>query len=299
MASLERRILGADRVCMAGFAGVLVIHGKKSEPIAIRLAMDLRSDGIPAHPAALEKIGPSDWQQGLSGVTGLVVIYDGQTWITADVEAALCAMHPTRPVVFARSRTSRFNPDFQRFYVVPVFDGQTFSYYQPNEDRSGYARVVDFLGGRVPVKDSRKRGFAFLSYSSKDRQFVNELLVPALARCNIGFFDYRFTERLNERRLDDEIQRRIKRCAVIIAHTSSNWDTSKFTDLEARLGGEHGKPIVGVSQQGEPVGGPLTRTACVFTENADGNSKALIKAINGALADTKALKLLRPADVDS
>jgi hypothetical protein len=87
MASLGRRILGADRVCMAGFAGVLVIHGKKSEPIAIRLAMDLRSDGIPAHPAALEKIGPSDWQQGLPGVTGLVVIYDGQTWITADVEA--------------------------------------------------------------------------------------------------------------------------------------------------------------------------------------------------------------------
>src|SRR5579862_9684730 len=153
-------------VDMAGLAGVLVIHGNRSEPIAIRLAMDLRSDGIPARPAALEKLGLGDWRQGLPGVTGVVIIYDGQTWITAEVEAALRAMHPTRPVVFARSQTSRFNPDFDRFYVEPVFEAPTFSYYQPNDNRSGYARVVDYLGGRTPVRDSRKRGFAFLSYSS-------------------------------------------------------------------------------------------------------------------------------------
>lgn len=197
---------------MTGTTGVLVINGSKSEPIAIRLAMDLRSDGIPAHPVALEKLVSADWKGGLAAVSGLVIIYDGQTWITEDLEAALCDMHPIRPVVFARSRGSRFNPGFLRFHVVPLFEGQTFSYYQPvGRNRAGYARVIDFLGGPTPVKDARKRGFAFLSYSSRDRRFVDELLVPALAACDIGFFDYRFTERLDERKLDDEIKRRIKR----------------------------------------------------------------------------------------
>jgi hypothetical protein len=281
---------------MAGPAGVLVIHGSRSESIAIRLAMDLCSDGIPAHPTALEKLVPSDWREGLPAVTGLVIIYDGQTWITKDVEASLCAMHPMRPVVFARSQGSRFNPDFLRFHVVPLFEGLTFSYYQPHgKSRTGYARVVDFLGGPMPVRDSRKRGFAFLSYSSKDRRFVDEHLVPALAGCNIGFFDYRFTERLDERRLEHEIERRIKQCAFIIAHRSANWDKSKFTDLEARLAQEHGKPIVAVSQLGEAVSRQLTRTACAFTSARDWNSKELLKAIEGALAGTRALKLLRPA----
>jgi len=285
---------------MAGPAGVLVIHGSKSEPIAIRLAMDLRSDGIPAHPFALEKLEPTDWQQGLPAVTGLVIIYDGQTWINEDVEAVLSAIQQTgRPVVFGRSRTTRFNPDFElRFRkVVPLFEGLTFSYYQPHgRDRAGYARVVDFLGGPTPVRDSRKRGFAFLSYSSKDRRFVNELLVPALAACNVGFFDYRFTERLDERKLDYEIKRRIRRCALIIAHTSGNWSESNYTVLEARLAEELRKPIVGVTQLNEIVGWQSTRTACVFTRDSDWNSKELIKAIDGALAGTRALKLLRPPD---
>jgi len=277
--------------------GVLVVHGPRSEPIAVRLAMDLRSAGISAHPTALEKLVPSDWQKRLPGVTGLVIIYDGQTWIVEDVEAALLDMHPDRPVVFVRSQPSRFNPDFQRFHVAPAFEAGTFSHYQPHQKHwGGYVSVIEYLSGKLPVKDARKRGFAFVSYSSKDRLFIDEVLVPALAACNIGFFDYRFTERLDERKLHEEIERRIKRCALIIACTSRDWHESKHTGLETRLAGKLGKPVVAVTRVGEPVPQEFTCTACVFTRDASRDSQELMKAVGAALSGTRAAKSLRAPD---
>jgi hypothetical protein len=159
---------------------VPVIYGPKSGPIAIRLAMDLRSEGIDAHPVALNTLAQDDWETLGSIVAGLVIVYDGQTFISEAIQSVLRKMHPHRPVVFVRSRTSRFFPDFLEFHSVPLFEDRTFSYYQPHrKGRGGFADVIMYLGGGTKVKDHRRRGFAFLSYSSSDRVFVYEQLVPA------------------------------------------------------------------------------------------------------------------------
>src|SRR6267142_722138 len=127
-------------------AGTLVIHGPTSRPIACRLAMDLRSEGIAAHPIALENLTVDDWQARFPASPGFVIVYDGRTWISEEIYGALREIHPMRPVVFVRSRTSRFAPEFEQFYVVPLFEGQKFPHYQPHrKNRGGWADVVAFL----------------------------------------------------------------------------------------------------------------------------------------------------------
>jgi hypothetical protein len=286
-----------DFAHMAYAAGVLVVHGPYSGQIAIRLAMDLRSDGIDARPIALETITENDWQQRLPGVTGLVIIYDGRTWIVEEVEAALRDIDPARPVVFARSGGNKLSPSFDlRFHSVALFDAPSFSYYQPRKGRGGRADVVGYLGGPFPVKDARKRGFAFLSYSSQDRTFIDATLVPTLASCDIGFFDYRFTDQLDERKLAHEIERRVKRCALIVEHISKNWPNSEYTVFEHRLAKQHRKPIIAATDRATPINEDAA-IVCVLTEDLEANSRTLMQAIGIALQGTRYARLLRATDL--
>jgi hypothetical protein len=246
--------------------------------------MDLGSNSITARPVGLENLTTDDWATYLPSATGLVIVYDGQTPITERMQGVLHEMHPKCPVVFVRSRTSRFPPELFVFYVVPLFEGRTSSYYQPHrKGRGGFADVIGFLGGGTPAKDTRRPGFAFLSYSSRDRPFVNEQLVPALAACNIGFFDYRFTERLNERNLKEEIERRIKRCALMVACTSGNWRNSKYAILECTLARKLGRPIVAVTPRREATALAFPATTCLFRGKPEADRVALKRAIGRAL----------------
>lgn len=264
--------------------GTLVVHGTKSAPIAKRLAMDLSSGGIPARPLALGAISDSDWETNLPAVNSLVIVYDGQTQITDTMEKTLDKMHPTRPVVFVRTSTSRF-PDYLNFHVVLACDMRGFSYYQSQRGRrGGIADVILFLGGGKRPRDSRRRGFAFVSYSSNDRAFINEGLVPALAACDVGFFDYRFTERLNERKLDDEIDRWIGQSAVVIVCASSSWPMSRYTRLEKTLARRNGRPIVAVFPPGDECELHFAAIHCRFRGMPDEDAAELGKAIEVAIS---------------
>ncbi|GEM_PF-6675915 len=270
---------------MAFAAEALVLHGPTSGPIATRLAMDLRSDGIAARPLALDQLREQDWQARLAGATGLVIVYDSQTWITDVILDALREMHPARPVVVVRRGTRRLAPEFDRFHVVPLFDEDTFSHYQPyDQEVGGYATVIQFLGGGTPARDSQRRGFAFLSYSGKDKQAINERLVPALAANDIGFFDYRFTERLDARKLPLQIERRIKQCALVLVYASSRWPGSEYTLLEKDLAQGLGRPIVAVEPEGDAVQLDVPATVCRFGRAGETDTAALSAAIHEALA---------------
>lgn len=265
--------------CLSGF---LVLHGPSAWAIATRLAMDLRSDGVQARPIEMERISAGDWQAGLPGVEGLVVVYDGRTWIQEPMYSALFAVFQDRPVVFVRSRSSRFAPDFMQFVVVPLFDGTAFSHYQP-QGLSGYKLVVEALGVFSLPRDARRRGFAFISYAGADKQEVHERLVPALAANNIGFFDYRFTARLDERRLEREIERRVQRSAVLVLYATSRWPTSPYTMLERAIAEEMGRPIVAVLPSGAGNSLEFSGTHCRFGRNAEKNASALRSAIEQAV----------------
>jgi TIR domain len=266
-------------------AAVPVIHGERSWPIAVRLAMDLRSEGIEAIPAALKDLKPEEISNRFLAAAGLVIIYDGMTWITEQLQAALREVRATRPVVFLRSRTSRFAPGLLEFHVVPIFEGQTFSYYQPHsKGRGGFADLVGFLGPHKRPTDRRRRGFAFLSYSSKDRAIVYERLVPALATCNIGFFDYRFTERLDERKLGREIERHIKSSAIVVAYVSATWRTDRhWIDRERTLAQQLSRPIVAVTAPGEEAKFDLQIVPCPLGSSLRTDSVRLERAIRKAL----------------
>lgn len=265
--------------CLSGF---LVLHGPSAWAIATRLAMDLRSDGVQARPVGVERISAADWEARLPGVEGLVVVYDGRTWIQEPMYSALFAISPDRPVVFVRSRSSRFAPDFMQFLVVPLFDDTTFNHYQP-QGLSGYKLVVEALGIFRPPRDARRRGFAFVSYAGTDKQEVHERLVPALAANDVGFFDYRFTARLNERRLEREIERRVQRSAVLVLYATNRWPASPYTALERALAEEMGRPIVAVLPSDTDNSLDFGGTHCRFEGDAESNASALRSAIEQAI----------------
>jgi TIR domain len=263
---------------------VPVIHSAKSGPIAIRLAMDLRSEGIEARPLALNTLAKDDWGNLGSTVAGLVIVYDGQTFISEAIQSVLRKMHPHRPVVFVRSRTSRFFPDFLEFHSVPLFEDRTFSYYQPHrKGRGGFADVIRYLGGGTRVKDHRRRGFAFLSYSSSDRVVVYEQLVPALAACNIGFFDYRFTERLDERNLEHDIERHIERSAIVVAYASTNWWHAEWTDYERTVARKIGRPVLAVMLDDQDVANDFPLISCRFSSDPEAHKIEMQRAIRQAV----------------
>jgi TIR domain len=211
---------------------------------------------------------------------GLVIVYDGRTWIESPAYEALVAIHPQRPVVFVRSRTKRFAPDIERFTPVPLFDTSTFSHCQPGDGvLSGYALVIEALGGAKPAQDTRRRGYAFISYAGPDKQAVCDRLVPALAANDIGFFDYRFTERLDESRLHEEIERRIGRCAVLVVYSTVRWRGSPYTTLELELASKMGKPCIAVLPKVESAPLASAVSACAFEEDSEGDRDALGRAV--------------------
>lgn len=263
-------------------AGVPVVHGPTAKAIASRLAMDLRSDGIDAHPVELGEITDEEWYARLPGATGLVVVYDGRTSIVEPAYGALFSIHPDRPVVFVRSRPKRLAPAFEGFSPVPLFDATGFSHYQP-QDLSGYKLVVEVLGIPKPAKDARRRGFAFLSYAGVDKEVVSERLVPALAANNIGFFDYRFTTRLNEVRLATNIERHIRRSALLILYATKNWQRSSYTMMERDLACELERPVVAVIPPFRKPRLGFHATRCSFGNDANGDAAALREAIEDAL----------------
>jgi hypothetical protein len=246
--------------------------------------MDLRSDGIDAHPVELAKITDEEWRAKLPAATGLVVVYDGRTWIREPAYGALDAIYSDRrPVVFVRSRTSRFAPDFQKFFVVPLFDTTSFSHYQP-QGLSGYKLVVEAFGKPRPARDSRRRGFAFLSYAGRDKQAICDRLVPALEANNIGLFDYRFTARLNEAKLDANIERHIRRAALLILYATKSWTGSPHTLLERDLARKLQRPIVAVTPTLRLPHLGFLVTRCRFGNDPSDDAAALREAIEEALA---------------
>ncbi len=251
--------------------------------------MDLRSDGLGARPAAYQQILPEEWGRALPGPKGVIIVYDGGTDIRDPVYNALCTMHPKRPVVLVRSQTRRIPVFLERFFVVSLFDNSEFShfgtsdfsYYQPDpRTLSGYVRVRRaFLARAKRPKDSRRRGFAFFSYSGQDKAQVCERLVPALAANDIGFFDYRFSERLDHTKLLDEIERRVERCAVMVVYATTWWAGSQYTQLEVELAVSKGRPIVAVQP---PIGAArleFPATPCTFGGGEEAEAKALREAI--------------------
>ena len=263
-------------------AGVLDIHGPTARAIASRLSMDLRSDGIDAHPVAIDQVSNAEWTERLPGAKGVVVVYDGRTWIEEPAYGALFAIHPERRVVFVRSRTSRFAPDFAQFPVVPLFDATEFSHYQPN-GLSGYKLVVEEFGVPKPAKGVARRGFAFLSYAGADKLQVSERLVPALALNEIGIFDYRFTARLNEAKLDREIQRHLRRSALLVLYATDKWPNSSYTLLERKLACEMKRPIVAVLPAVGAAHLDFPATRCCFGADPKDDAVLLRTAIEEAL----------------
>ena len=137
-----------------------------------------------------------------------------------------------------------------------------------------------------------RRGYAFISYAGPDKPAVCDRLVPALAANDVGFFDYRFTERLIEDRLQEEIERRIHQCAVVIVYSTLRWPGSPFTLLERRLALTMGKPIVAVLPALQAAPFELPVTTCAFGLEAAADREAIGKAIELATGR----RFLRPVD---
>jgi hypothetical protein len=273
---------GADPNAAA--SKIVVVHGPRSWPLATRLAMDLMSEGFEAAPMSLEQFRGPDRDARLAAATGLVVMYDW--WVEPQDFEVLHECLKTRPVVFVRNRTQKVAPELAPFGVVALFDTRTFSHYQPVDGWGGYVELTEHFGRPERPVDQRRRGFAFVSYVSADREPVYEQLIPALAACRTGYFDYRYTERLDEARLPQEIARVVRDSQVVVAYASHDWRSSRNVHIamEVESARSHARPIVAVTPAADAAALDPSMIRCVFGSNRDENVRAMASALHRALA---------------
>jgi len=263
---------------------VFVVHGPQSWPLATRLALDLVSEGIEAAPMSLEEFRAPGRDVLLASARALVIMYDW--WLEPPDLDALERAKARYSVVFARNGQRKVAPEIAHFLNVGLFDGNTFSYYQPFEGTGGYRQLIEYLDLPSDAQtDRRRRGFAFVSYVSKDRTTVYGQVIPALWACRTGYFDYRYTERLNEARLDEELARTIKSCEVVVAFASRDWRTFENPHIrkEFDLARELARPIVAVTASADGDESDASMIGCRFGPDRVENAQALETAIREAL----------------
>jgi hypothetical protein len=247
--------------------------------------MDLVSDGLEAIPMSVTEFRASDRDARLAAAKGLVIVYDW--WIeSADFEA-LHDVRKTRPVVFARNRTQKLAPELMPFGVVAIFDTTMFSHYQPLDGWGGYVELIEHFGRPERRTDRRRRGFAFVSYLSKNRETVYEHVIPALAACRTGFFDYRYTERLNEEQLDQELERTITASDVVVAYASDDWRTLDNENINKEVDQARvlGRPIVAVTTPADEADCDVSFVQCAFGPDRNENAAFLARALKNALGN--------------
>jgi hypothetical protein len=264
-------------------AEIFVVHGPHSWPLAARLSMDLLSEGYEAAPMSLEQFRAPDRATLLARATGLVIMYDW--WLEESDVEVLHEFKKTRPVVFVRNRTQKIAPELTPFHFVAIFDHPTYSYYQPVDGWGGYILLGEHFGVPRRPTDQRRRGFAFVSYVSTDRETVYEQVIPALAACRTGFFDYRYTERLKEEQLREEIGRNIRESRIVIAYASNTWRHLRNASItmEVELARSFARPIVAVTSGAEAANIDRSMVRCVFGSDRDENARELASAMRQAL----------------
>jgi hypothetical protein len=264
-------------------AEIFVVHFHHSWPLAARLSMDLLSEGYETAPMTLEQFRAPDRDTRLAAATGLVIMYDW--WLETPDFEVLHEFRKTRPVVFVRNRTQKIAPELMRFHFVSLFDHPTFSYYQPREGWGGYIELSEHFGVPRRPTDQRRRGFAFVSYVSTDRETVYEQVIPALADCRTDFFDYRYTERLKEQQLREEIGRNIRESRIVVAYASNTWRNlgNATITLEVELARSFARPIVAVTSGVEAPNIDRSMVRCVFGPDRDENARELASAMRKAL----------------
>jgi len=262
---------------------IFIVHGPHSWPLAVRLAMDLISEGYEAAPMSLEQFRSPDRDARLAAARGLVIMYDW--WVDPPDFDVLHEVLKTRPVVFVRNRTQRVAPELAPFGVVALFDSQTFSHYQPVEGWGGYIELTEHFGRPERPQDQRRRGFAFVSYISSDRETVYQQLIPALAACRTGYFDYRHTERLNEAQLGQEIERAIRNSQIVVAFASDEWRSGRNVNIsmEVEAARSLARPIVAVTSEADSAVTDPSLVRCVFGADRDQNVGRLASALRRAL----------------
>jgi hypothetical protein len=246
--------------------------------------MDLVSEGIEAAAMSLEEFRAPGRDVRIAAVKGLVIMYDW--WVESADFDLLHQVRKTRPVVFARNRTQKVAPELMAFHVVAIFDDSTFSHYQPVDGWGGYVELTEFLGKPTEKPtDRRRRGFAFVSYVSKDRETVYAEVIPALAACRTGYFDYRFTERLKEDRLAQELERTIQASQIVLAYASSDWRRLENANIrdELDIARRLARRVVAVTTPADDgeLDGSVVR--CIFGPDREENGHRLDLALSQAL----------------
>jgi hypothetical protein len=247
--------------------------------------MDFVSEGIEAAPMGLEEFRAADRDARLAAAAGLVIMYDW--WLGPEDFEVLDEIKKTRPVVFARNGQRKRARDPMRFSEVYIFDDTTFSHYQPLEGWGGYVELIEHFDRPNPPTDQRRRGFAFVSYVTSNRETVYGNVIPALAACRTGYFDYRYTARLNEEQLEGELARTIESCHVVVAYASSDWRTMTNANIrmERELAQRFGRPIVAVMTPADAAAIDPSMVRCVFGPDRDENARGLQHAMHQALGN--------------
>jgi hypothetical protein len=236
---------------------------------------------------AHEELKADELDERFNAASAVLVIYD-EIWLSDEQIAALHRAHKSGHLAILVKRGMRKVPsDLYGLLEVPAMDVNGFSYYQPDRGTGGIANIVRYLGKpRKKPKDRSRRGFAFVSYSSVDRETVHRRLIPALAACRIGFFDYRFTERLREKVLEEEIARHIAKCEVVIACASLTWRQpgTRFIEMERMLARNRGLPLVAAraADDAGPIDYPLT-VEFVLDDDHQINTARLDEAVSRAI----------------
>lgn len=108
---------------------------------------------------------------------------------------------------------------------------------------SPMTRITGFPG-TDPVRSEADGSFAFVSYSHRNRPFVDEL-TRALGASRIPFW---FDSGIEPGAIWDEaLERRIRNCSALIACVSSDYEASRYCRRELKFADLIGKPVLPLS----------------------------------------------------
>ena len=209
----------------------------------------------------LEKSGIRTWRD-------ISEIKPGMEWATAIESAAKQASayvyfasvnssasaYMERELLYAVSRSS------SNITIVPVIIDDSgpravplfLKQYQWVDFRQNFdaalQSLVDALSVSIPRADSAKpkdkvsKGYAFISYSVDDREFLGTLK-EFLAVHDYGYWDFHENKRNYEMQFHLELEEIIKGAEVMLCIMSPSWKRSKWTPREFLYAEEIGKPV--------------------------------------------------------
>lgn len=228
---------------------VFISYSRHDSQLVDRITNDLNHNGVETW-IDTENINPGEsWQkaieQGLKKVSSLVFVISKNSlkssWMLHELSSFLGANNKkVFPVIIEDIDTSQLPPFISNIQWID---------FRQNYD-SGLKKLLRGLGIKQkvraittpPQKLKRNKGYAFLSYTEQDVDFITSLKV-FLKEHGFAYWDYEESDRDYHNQLFLELEGVINEATVTLSILSETWKRSQWTVKEFFFSQEIGTPV--------------------------------------------------------